>query len=430
MHDYNLYGHAPRMVWQPGSADELAALLRQATADGVAVVPWGAGTQQHLGRPPARYDAALCLKHLNRIVEYTPADLVLTVEAGAQLGVVQAELARHGQWLPWDPPGAATATIGGLLATAAAGPLRLGYGAPRDWTLGLQVALGDGRLVTSGARVVKNVAGYDAHKLHLGALGTLGVIVTASFKLAPLPAFRRTLLVAFTEPRATINAMEGICTAPLNPISLVALNSTAGRLLPPLGRFLTGQPERLLLIAARFAGTPDGVQRQIREATQHCIDAGATCIELDEADDTPLWQAIADFARGGPLNDAAVTGESLLLRMGIRPAHSVELLRALERTTNQRGWEAARLAYARIGLVYARWWLPPGTPSGALVAALNELRQALGPIGGYVVVEDASPALRPALDIWGPPPPTLELMRSLKAQWDPAGILNAGRYLL
>ena len=142
---------------------------------------------------------------------------MITVQAGATLGAVQAALAEHGQRLPWDPPISLDATIGGLLASGAAGPLRLGYGTPRDWTLGMRVALSDGRVVKSGSKVVKNVAGYDTHKLHLGALGTLGVIVEATFKLAPQPASQRTLLVSFERLEDALKTSDMLRTAPLPP---------------------------------------------------------------------------------------------------------------------------------------------------------------------------------------------------------------------
>ncbi|NTW02314.1 MAG: FAD-binding oxidoreductase, partial [Oscillochloris sp.] len=182
MADFILYNQAPMQVIAPTTAEALALVLCEASAARKAVVPWGGGTRQGLGGGPARYDIALHLAGLSRVVEYTPADMVIRVEAGVTLGQVQDLLAQHGQWLPWDPPLPYQATIGGLLASGASGLLRLSYGTPRDWTLGMRVALGDGRLVKSGAQVVKNVAGYDTHKLHIGALGTLGVIVEATFK--------------------------------------------------------------------------------------------------------------------------------------------------------------------------------------------------------------------------------------------------------
>jgi len=417
MSDFAVHFRAPARVVAPASAEELADYLREAAAKGEAVVPWGGGTRQHIGRAPARYDVALSTARLDRVIDHTPADLTITVEAGARLADVQAVLADHGQWLPWDAPLPAAASVGGLLASGGAGPLRLGYGAPRDWVLGMRVALGDGRLVRSGARVVKSVAGYDSHKLHIGALGTLGVIAEVTFKVAPLPARRHTLLAAFTDPRAPARAAEGLRAAPLQPIALAALNDTAEEAIPVLGAFLAGQPAHIVL-AARFAGAPAAVSRQIREATRRCVDAGARTIELSEADDSPLWAAIADFP--------APAG-GVLVRAGTPPSALADLARLLELASRRRGWTAARLALPGVGLGYSRW-PGPAHDGAAVAAAIAELRAALSAIGGYAVVEQAPPVLADVLDIWGPPPDGATLMRTLRASWDPAGILNPGRY--
>src|SRR5919108_3018793 len=171
----------------PGTAEDLADALRDASARGQPIVPWGAGTLQHLGAPPPPDAVVLETGALGRLVDYTPGDLTITVEAGMPIDALQATLGEQGQWLPWDPPAPGAATVGGLLAAGASGPLRLGFGSPRDWVLGMRVALGDGRLVKSGGKVVKNVAGYETHKLHIGALGTLGVIIDVTFKVSPLP---------------------------------------------------------------------------------------------------------------------------------------------------------------------------------------------------------------------------------------------------
>lgn len=417
-----LHGKTPERIVAPCSAEELAAILAQANADGAGVVPWGSGTRQHIGYAPRTYTLALSTARLARVVEYSPADLVLTVEAGMTLGAVQTMLAQHDQWLPWNPPCADQAGIGGLLATGATGPLRQGYGTPRDWTLGLRVALADGRLVKSGAKVVKNVAGYDTHKLHLGALGTLGVIAEATFKLAPLPACRRTMLVSFTEPRPLVIALMQLHAPPLSPISLVSLNDTAAQKVVLLQNFMTNQPRHLTLVA-RFAGVSNATERQMRVAAQRCVELGARCIELDEQDDEPLWQELANFS--APVDDG-----SLLLRAGASPGRILDLGRILEQSSSRRGWPVARMHYAGIGLAFARWWPPDGTKLADINAVLAELRAALSPIGGYLVVEAAPSAWRPMLDLWGPAPETLPLMKRLKAVWDPNGILNPGRYMV
>jgi glycolate oxidase FAD binding subunit len=420
MNQFRLHNQLPSEVATPASAEELAELLGAASAAGRAVVPWGSCTRQHIGRPPQRYDIALSTAGLQRIIEHSPPDLVVTVEGGARLGDVQAELARHGQWLPWDPPCAEEATIGGLLASGASGPLRLGYGAPRDWTLGMRVAHGDGRLVKSGAKVVKNVAGYDAHKLHLGALGTLGVIVEATFKLAPLPEHSHTLLASFTQPLKLMQALELLAAPPLRPLAMVALNNTAARAISSLSDFMRDQPEHILL-AARFSGVPAAVARQMREAARRCAELDARCIDLSQTDERPLWQAIANLS--APAHDGSV-----LVRAGIRPGEIVQLARCLEQVPRQQGWQAERLLLGGVGLGYARWHPPLGTPIATIGAALASQRAALSAYGGYSVVEEAPPD--PALDIWGPPPPTIGLMRGMRAAWDPAGILNPGRYLV
>lgn len=421
MADYSIHNLAPATIFSPGNADELAEALSAASAAGQAVIPWGNGTRQHLGRLPARYDVALVTTGLDRVVEYIPADMVITVEAGATLGAIQAELARHNQWLPWDPPLPNQATIGGLLASSASGPLRLGYGSPRDWTLGLRVALGDGRIVKSGARVVKNVAGYDAHKLHLGALGTLGVIVEATFKLAPLPAHRQTILIAFTEPRALMGAVEQLRSTPLQPIAMVVLNDQAEHNIPALETFLSGQPTHLVIVA-RYAGSAGGVYRQIHEAARRCTELGARTIELSEEDDKPLWAAIANL--GAPAHN-----ETLLLRAGAPPGAQFTLARLMEQIPAGRGWRSERMLLAGIGLKYSRWHIN-GAPVDCVIEALDELRSGLTVVGGYAVIEEAPTTLSSALDRWGPAPETIEIMQTLRRSWDPAGSLNPGRYLV
>ncbi|NJN19565.1 MAG: FAD-binding oxidoreductase [Oscillochloris sp.] len=418
---YQLGDLTPTRIEQPAGCDELVAFLRQATRDGLAVVPWGGGTRQHIGNPPARYDVVLRTSGLNRIIEHTPADLTVTVETGTCLGDVQAALAEHGQWLPWDPPQSAKATIGGLLASGAVGSLRLGYGPPRDWTLGMRVVLGDGRLVRSGSKVVKNVAGYDSHKLHLGALGTLGVIAEITFKVAPLPPCRATLLASFTAPRAVMNALAQLREAPLQPIALTALNAVAEQAMPALHNFIADQPVHVV-VAARFAGSPAAVERQLRAAAARCVEVGARTIDLNEHDDTPLWAAIADF-------NAPFDPNEIILRAGVPPTSISDLARLLEHVPPRHGWRSARMLLPGIGIGMARWHIP-ASMSTDLGAVFAELRASLAEYGGYVVAEHVPPQWRDHLDAWGSPPPTVSLMQSLRSRWDPAGIINPGRYLI
>jgi glycolate oxidase FAD binding subunit len=404
---------------RPTTADALAECLREASARGQAIIPWGAGTLQHLGnRPP---DAAVIVRTtaLDRVTDYTPADLTITVEAGATLGAIQALLGRQGQWLPWQPAVPDTATLGGLLAAGASGPLRLGYGTPRDWVLGMRVALGDGRLVKSGSKVVKNVAGYDLHKLHIGALGTLGVIVEATFKIAPLPERSGSLVLVCPQRVAALTLAEQLRTPPLAPVSLSLVEQSTGA----LASALPGDPAHPRLVV-RFDGVAAAVERQLHAAVALAERGNALPIWLSEQQGQAIWQALVSF----PAPPSAATGAPyMLLRAGAPASELLTTLTALERHAPPADTPAQLVGYAGVGLAYARWPLPAAAPVTTITAALAALRATLAQHGGYVVVEAAPAALRQHLDVWGTPE-TLALMRALKAQWDPRGVLNAGRY--
>src|SRR5438093_5697184 len=180
-------GVQPKLVIEPGAERELAEILRLSNEAGLAVIPRGNGTKLGWGNPPTRADLILSTTRLNEIIEHAWADLTVTVEAGCTIQRLQETLAQHGQRLALDPLWPEKATIGGVLSANDSGALRLRFGALRDLIIGATIALADGTLASSGGKVVKNVAGYDLPKLLTGALGTLGVITRAIFRLHPLP---------------------------------------------------------------------------------------------------------------------------------------------------------------------------------------------------------------------------------------------------
>src|SRR5271157_48416 len=183
----DIMGVQPQMVFEPSSETELAAALRYGNAAGLGVVPRGGGTKSGWGNPPVRADLILSTARLNRVIEHAWADLTVSVEAGCTIQNLQNMLAQHGQRIAVDPLWPERSTVGGILSTNDSGSLRIRYGALRDLIIGITIALPDGTLASSGGKVVKNVAGYDLPKLATGALGTLGVITRAIFRLHPLP---------------------------------------------------------------------------------------------------------------------------------------------------------------------------------------------------------------------------------------------------
>lgn len=225
-------------VEKPRTSEELAGILRDAAAQGKAVTPVGAGRAAGMGGPLERVDVELHVAGLDRVIEHTPSDMVVTVEAGIRLEALQETLGKSGQFLPLDPFNSPGHTIGGLLATGWSGPLRLRYGSVRDFLIGIRVALPDGKLASAGGRVVKNVSGYDLMKLHVGAMGTLGVIVAASFKVFPRP-----LRDVTVESHDGWAAMDRVMSLPMAPVAAELFSD---------GRVL-----------ARFFGSQDAVDAMV-----------------------------------------------------------------------------------------------------------------------------------------------------------------------
>ena len=387
LHSFSINGMEPTLVVAPGSQEESAAILGLANEAGAAVVPWGGGTQQGLGLPPERYDLALDLSRLDRLVEYEPADLTVTVEAGMALAKLQEILGARGQWLPLDPMLPRKATIGGVLATNASGPARTSFGAARDLLIGVRFALPDGDLVKAGGRVVKNVAGYDLGKLQIGALGTLGVITQASFKLAPLPPVTRHLAV-----RRDLHDLMSIAGG------LAALR------LPVTGLVLgNGREAGGWRLDVRFAGGRAAVERSERE-----FEALARDGALEMAEPNPgAWCRAAD--------ESVAT---VSVRCSVLPSQVASLCAALASA----GAEVS--AYPLAGVVHAAWSGP-----GPSAETLQALRRACVTSGGSLVIDQAPLALRREAGVWGEARGDFELMRALKAQFDPKGILNPGRFL-
>src|SRR5437588_2973866 len=186
----------PQFIVEPATEQQLAAALRLAHESKLAVIPRGGGTKLSWGNPPSRADLLLSTARLNRVLEHAWADLTVTIGAGCTIQTLQQTLAQHGQRLALDPLWPEKATVGGILSTNVIGALRLRFGALRDLIIGVTIALPDGTLASSGGKVVKSVAGYDLPKLATGALGTLGVITRAVFRLHPLPRNTRSFSVA------------------------------------------------------------------------------------------------------------------------------------------------------------------------------------------------------------------------------------------
>jgi glycolate oxidase FAD binding subunit len=278
-------GVAPRSVQRPGSREELCEALRAASRDRSGVVPWGGGVSLPLESAPERYDLALDLTGLDRIVEYEPEDFTLTTECGVTIARLRDTLAARGQELPLEAAFATRATVGGAFAANASGPRRLRFGSPRDRILGARFALADGTLARTGGKVVKNVAGYGIHRLLCGSRGGLAILVEASLKLAPAPAARRALVHHVTAKEIADPARWA--TFPrLEPAWLTIVGAEAARALPiasPTSGFVA------------IVGLEDDAAWVDRQSALAIQALGAPHARVEGADASALVQSLTDL---------------------------------------------------------------------------------------------------------------------------------------
>jgi glycolate oxidase FAD binding subunit len=403
------------ILLQPADAAEVAAELRRASDARQSIVIRGAGTKSGWGRPASRIDAILDMRRLNRILAHEHGDMTATIEAGARLRDVNDALAIHGQTLPLDPPFAERATIGGLLATNDSGPLRHRYGTPRDFVIGIQLATTDGVLSNAGGRVVKNVAGYDLSKLVTGSFGSLAAIVSATFKLAPLPAASKTIHLGLRDAGVLADVVRIVMASQLEPI---AFEVVAGR--------ATNDERRTtrLGVLLRFASLPAVVDAQIAQATAGLKACTTTSIDVLDGDAeraqwhahaTDIWDRPGAIVRASwlPANIAAGLEAIELMERepfrgaggaGLRASPSIELI----------GRAAVGSGHIRIDGDVA-----------AQAAIVDQLRASQ--IFGNVVIVRGSAELKALVDVWASHGDRQPLFDSLKRALDPHGVLNAGR---
>jgi glycolate oxidase FAD binding subunit len=410
----------PRYVVYPPSAESVAAVLKFAANHDLAVIPCCHGTKRDLGNPPRRYDLALSLKELNQVRYFEPADLTTSVDAGMGLGDFQRLVGREGLWLPLDPLGGERASVGGILATNSAGPLRLRFGTARDMVLGIKVATTEGKLVKSGGRVVKNVAGYDLCKLLIGSYGTLAVIVEASFKLFPRPATRATFVLQPGTLAIARDLRRRILNSPLDPLRMVLFDGEASILLrnglPP------GEAQGLELWV-EAGGSPQVLHRYVKDLNEMGRSMGVSCRQLNDQTAESCWGRLTEreqlFAESFP--------EVMVLKATLPLASTEEFLSFAQQMAAGEEVKLAGFAQVGVGTVHLGVW---GEKLGAAVdRLLRSTRQAAADLGGTLVVEHYADGFNGERDTWGPPGDALEAMRGLKAVWDPKGILSPGRFV-
>ena len=403
----NIAGVQPQVVVEPANEEEVSAVLAFADKEKLRVLVRGGGTQLGFGSPPTGGDILLSTTRLNAIVEHAPHDLVVTAQAGLPLATLQTALQQTKQWLALDPDVAPEATIGGIVATNTTGPRRLRYGGVRDQIIGIRVVLADGTIAKGGGKVVKNVAGYDIPKLFTGALGTLGVIVSATFRLYPLPHASRTISIIASDVTPLCDLAVRIIGSTLVPTIIDVLgNSTDANTCTMAVRFEMGQ-EAIEAQAATLLA-------MVAEIPGNVIQASHM---LEGEDEAQFWSELSHTNRDRPKT-------SLALKVSLLPTEVAHWLTQMQQVCTRQQVQATWHAHAGHGLVFTQLT----GDDASLLSAVHELRQAALAHQGSLVVTDAPTQLAQQIDVWGPVP-ALDVMRNLKARFDPNNTLNPGRFV-
>lgn len=418
---YALAGQTPDIVAAPGSVAELGQVMALASAHRAIVTPWGGGTRQAhggmLARDAGRPWLVVRTRRLNRLVEYEPADLTIVVEAGMTPIELDALLRPHGQMLPVDAPLPERTTLGGMIATAADGPRRLGYGLLRDLLLGTSVVETSGRISKAGGAVVKNVSGYDMMKLYLGSYGTLAIVATASFKLIPRPRDAATIWCSFATQAAAFALVEALHTSQLAPAAVEYL-AGAEDLPAPRG------------LAVLAEGLQAAVERHVRDVSHLAHQAGAQDVQiLRDEDSTRLWARIANLPQ-----TADPAPNELVVRLSCLPSDLNQALQDAASLADRHGLALLVDARALSGVAYLR--LHSAATANQAGTALRAWHQEmlvrwpyLAVLACAVVTEEGRP-LKEHLSPWGPEPAGYTLMQRIKHEFDPQGMLNPGRFVV
>jgi glycolate oxidase FAD binding subunit len=427
---YAVDGMRPEVAVRPGSLEDLSRAMAALHAAGAAVIVRGAGSASDVGLPPRRYEAAVVMDRMDRLVQYDPDDLTAGAQAGLPLRTLQQTLLPHRQWLALDPPGAARATLGGLFAAARTGPRRWSTGAPRDKVLGVTAVLADGTVVRSGGRVVKNVAGYDLHRLYTGSCGTLAVIAEVHVRLSAQPAVHRTLIFPAGSAEQAGALLEGLRTARIQLGALELLDAPCTRGADARGAgvpWRVSTDERAWAVAALLEGEAELVEAHLEQARG--LAPGIRPVLLEGGFSESFWAGVADLSAPAGSSATPDGRGHILAQVSALPSDAARLCAAWKDLAQGPGQLAANTsvhvhAHAGAGHIFVRVY---GPTHDALAAAWGRVLSDLEGTEAAAQLLDAPTALKRRVPLWWGSAGPLELMKTLKHTFDPDGILAPGR---
>lgn len=399
-------GVVPSCVVRPRTVAAAQSAVRAAGAAGLAVVASGSATHLGIGFPPRRYDAALCLRGVDRLITHEPGDMSVTAEAGMTMRALNERVGRAGQWLPYGPAPSEEATLGGVIAADRNGPFRLAHGKVRDWLTAVTVVLADGTIIRCGAGTGVHADGCDLRKLFTGSYGTLGVIVEATLRLQPRPACERLFVAGAASIEAAVEHGLALRDSAVGPVLLEALNETAA--------VMVGVASTAAVVIG-CAGSEAEVAEQERRLGEI---AGIQCVP--EGERTALQRALCSFPE--PLSE-----DALVARVSTRPAALGALLKRFETEARTRRLTLEIAAHAGSGVAWCQ--LAGPLPMPEFERCAEWMRLHTREQQGWVVFESLPPGLEGRVDPWGFNAPSLRLMAGVKQALDPGELFSPGRFV-
>jgi glycolate oxidase FAD binding subunit len=420
---YEVDGRRPSAALLGISAAEIAEILRFASAERRAVIPVGGNTQLHIGMPPQRYDLALDLSRMNRILAYEPRDLTIGAEPGITYAELDRSLREKGQFLPLSPSFPERATLGGIVSAGSDSPLRYAHGTARDFLLGLEFVTAEGVISKSGGRVVKNVTGYDLHKLLIGSLGTLAVITRLNLRTFPLPPAQRMFVAAFADTSGALAFCHTTAKSQLQPRIVDVLDSGAAGLFT--GRGAGFLPRDSWLVVVEAAGHEAVLERHARDLSTMSREAHAVeFIALDDTQREHLFGYLCEFSPTA----FGTTSAATIFRIAALPSVMPTLLPKVQSLAQRQAIDCAILVRA-LGVVYVAL-MPSASPKSypALLSCSRELISLCVVSNTVPMIERCPVELKNMLNVWPSAGTEHKITKRLKRVFDPQEILSPGRF--
>lgn len=398
----------------PATPEEVGEIVRRARAENQAIYPVGGGTRLDLGYAPVQPGWAVDVTGLSRIIDYPARDMTITVQTGIRVADLQATLAGENQRLPIDVPRAGEATLGGILAANTSGPRRYGFGTLRDYLIGISYITDEGQEAKAGGRVVKNVAGYDLCKLHIGALGTLGVLTQATLKLRPIPEEQAVITFGcYAEQLGTV--LDLLHASRTRPVCIETMNRAMAGVFAR--RAEIELPDTPWVLAVGYEESKPAVGWQIDQIKNELAVERLQGVEarLGKASQL-LWRELGELT--APLGDATV-----MLKANLLPSGVASLGKIID------AFPERFLVQAHAGSGIVRIQSEEDLPQQRFRDILRLLQTHLADGYGNLVVGRCPAAWKAELPIWGKPRGDWPLMEQVKRKIDPHGLFNPGRFI-